>query len=124
MAVQKGLFYTFEGIAALFTAPPAAPLYFAAGAGLLALGAGLGAAGAASKPATPAASAGAGGTQAARGLAPRSSLGSSVGELGAVTVVQSSLVPAGPVDAQRARDGLRTVRRQGFGDRAPRRIEH
>jgi hypothetical protein len=126
MAVQKGLFYTFEGIAALFTAPPAAPLYFAAGAGLLALGAGLGFAGAASKPATPAQGAGlgAGGTQSARGLAPRSLMAGSSGSLGNITIVNSSLVPSGPVDAQRARDGLRTVRRQGFGDRAPRRIEH
>lgn len=124
MSINEGIALMFKGAVALVTAPPVAPVYLAAGAGLIALGVGLGAAGAATKPSVPAPGAGASGTQAARGLAPRSSLGSSMGDLGAVTVVQSSLVPAGPVDAQRARDGLRTVRRQGFGDRVPRRIEH
>ena len=124
MAVNKGLFYTFEGIAALFSAPPAAPLYFAAGAGLLALGAGLGIAGAATRPQTPSAAAD---TSTARNLAPRSNnSGSSMRDLAPVTVVMSSLVPAGPSDAQRARNGLRDARRRGFadGNYAPRRIEH
>ena len=124
MAVNKGLFYTFEGIAALFSAPPAAPLYFAAGAGLLALGAGLGIAGAATRPQTPAAAAD---TSTARNLAPRSNnSGASARDLAPVTVVMSSLVPAGPSDAQRARNGLRDARRRGFadGNYAPRRVEH
>lgn len=124
MAVNKGLFYTFEGIAALFSAPPAAPLYFAAGAGLLALGAGLGIAGAATRPQTPATAAD---TSTARSLAPRSSSSSSsMRDLAPVTVVMSSLVPAGPSDAQRARNGLRDARRRGFADGnfAPRRVEH
>lgn len=124
MAVNKGLFYTFEGIAALFSAPPAAPLYFAAGAGLLALGAGLGIAGAATRPQTPATAAD---TSTARNLAPRSSNnGASARDLAPVTVVMSSLVPAGPSDAQRARNGLRDARRRGFadGNYAPRRVEH
>lgn len=124
MAVNKGLFYTFEGIAALFSAPPAAPLYFAAGAGLLALGAGLGIAGAATRPQTPATAAD---TSTARNLAPRSSnSGASMRDLAPVTVVMSSLVPAGPGDAQRARNGLRDARRRGFadGNYAPRRVEH
>lgn len=122
MAVQKGLFYTFEGIAALFSAPPAAPLYFAAGAGLLALGAGLGFAGAAIKPQVPA-SAGGQGNDVMRGLAPRSASLTEGKGLGAVTVVMSSLVPAGPADAQRVRDGQRHASRMGFGDRVPRRVE-
>jgi hypothetical protein len=124
MAVNKGLFYTFEGIAALFSAPPAAPLFFAAGAGLLALGAGLGIAGAATRPQTPAAAAD---TSTARNLAPRSSnTGASARDLAPVTVVMSSLVPAGPGDAQRARNGLRDARRRGFadGNYAPRKVEH
>ena len=124
MAVNKGLFYTFEGIAALFSAPPAAPLYFAAGAGLLALGAGLGIAGAATRPQTPSAAAD---TSTARNLAPRSNnSGSSMRDLAPVTVVMSSLVPAGPSDAQRARNGLRDARRRGFadGNYAPRKVEH
>ena len=126
-ALPRSFMELAAGFAAL-TNPitaPTAPLHFTAAAifGTVAAGAGLvaGATGAAMASAPPSAAAG---TQAARGLAPRSSLGSSTGDLGAVTVVQSSLVPAGPVDAQRARDGLRTVRRQGFGDRVPRRIEH
>jgi hypothetical protein len=124
MAVNKGLFYTFEGIAALFSAPPAAPLYFAAGAGLLAIGAGLGIAGAATRPQTPATAAD---TSTARNLAPRSNnSGSSMRDLAPVTVVMSSLVPAGPGDAQRARNGLRDARRRGFadGNYAPRKVEH
>lgn len=123
MAMNKGLFYTFEGIAALFTAPPAAPLYFAAGAGLLALGAGLGIAGAATKPQVPSTAAD---TSTARSLAPRSNnSGTSSRDLAPVTVVMSSLVPAGPGDAQRLRNGLRDARRRGFGgDFAPRRVEH
>jgi len=123
MAVNKGLFYTFEGIAALFSAPPAAPAYFAAGAGLLALGAGLGIAGAATRPQTPAP-----GTDVstARGLAPRSSnSGASTRDLAPVTVVMSSLVPAGPNDARRVRSGLDDARRRGFaGNNAPRRVEY
>lgn len=123
MAVNKGLFYTFEGIAALFTAPPAAPLYFAAGAGLLALGAGLGIAGAATKPQVPGNAAD---TSTARSLAPRSNnSGASSRDLAPVTVVMSSLVPAGPGDAQRLRNGVRDAQRRGFGgDFAPRRVEH
>ena len=94
------------------------------GGGLLALGAGLGIAGAATRPQTPAAAAD---TSTARNLAPRSNnSGSSVRDLAPVTVVLSSLVPAGPSDAQRARNGLRDARRRGFadGNYAPRRIEH
>lgn len=123
MAVNKGLFYTFEGIAALFSAPPAAPLYFAAGAGLLALGAGLGIAGAATKPQVPSTAAD---TSTARSLAPRSNnSGSSMRDLAPVNVIMSSLVPAGPGDAQRLRNGLQDARRRGFGgDFAPRRLEH
>lgn len=122
MAMNKGLFYTFEGVASLFSNPPAAPLYFAAGAGLLALGAGLGYAGAAIAPQS-AQSTGAASTGAAR-AASGSSRGSLTQEQAApVTVVMSSLVPAGPADAQRARDGLRHARRQGFDDRLPRRVE-
>ena len=57
------------------------------------------------------------------GLAPRrASLTESSG-LGGVTVVMSSLVPAGPADAQRVRDGQRHASRMGFGDRVPRRVE-
>lgn len=123
MAVNKGLFYTFEGIAALFSAPPAAPAYFAAGAGLLALGAGLGIAGAATRPQAPAPGAD---VSTARGLAPRSSnSGSSMRDLAPVTVVMSSLVPAGPNDARRVRSGLDDARRRGFaGNNAPRRVEY
>lgn len=123
MAVNKGLFYTFEGIAALFSAPPAAPAYFAAGAGLLALGAGLGIAGAATRPQTPAPGAD---VSTARGLAPRSSnSGASTRDLAPVTVVMSSLVPAGPNDARRVRSGLDDARRRGFaGNNAPRRVEY
>ena len=123
MAVNKGLFYTFEGIAALFSAPPAAPAYFAAGAGLLALGAGLGIAGAATRPQAPGAGAD---VSTARGLAPRSSSSAaSSRDLAPVTVVMSSLVPAGPNDARRVRSGLDDARRRGFGgNNAPRRVEH
>lgn len=123
MAVNKGLFYTFEGIAALFSAPPAAPAYFAAGAGLLALGAGLGIAGAATRPQAPAPGAD---VSTARGLAPRSSNSSaSMRDLAPVTVVMSSLVPAGPNDARRVRSGLDDARRRGFaGNNAPRRVEY
>jgi hypothetical protein len=125
MAFNKGLFYTFEGIAALFSAPPAAPAYFAAGAGLIALGAGLGAAGAATKPQAPAPGAS---TDTARGLAPRSSaaIGAGSRDLAPVNVTLSSLVPAGPSDAQRLRSGLRDARRRGFADGnvIPRRVEH
>lgn len=124
MAMNKGLFYTFEGIAALFTAPPAAPLYFAAGAGLMALGAGLGVVGAATKP-TAATNAGAD-LAASRGLAPRSSSVSTNSQLGGTTVVMSSLVPTGVVDAVNARNSLRQVGRSGLddGQRIPRRVEH
>lgn len=123
MAVNKGLFYTFEGIAALFSAPPAAPAYFAAGAGLLALGAGLGIAGAATRPQAPSPGAD---VSTARGLAPRSNnSGASMRDLAPVTVVMSSLVPAGPNDARRVRSGLDDARRRGFGgNNAPRRVEY
>jgi hypothetical protein len=124
MAMNKGLFYTFEGIAALFTAPPAAPAYFAAGAGLLALGAGLGIAGAATRPQVPAA--GAGDASSARSLAPRATSGGGGSRgLSPVTVVLSSLVPAGPGDAQRLGRGLNDARRRGaLRDTIPRRLEH
>jgi hypothetical protein len=124
MAMNKGLFYTFEGIAALFTAPPAAPAYLAAGAGLLALGAGLGIAGAATRPQVPAA--GAGDASSARSLAPRATSGSGGSRgLSPVTVVLSSLVPAGPGDAQRLGRGLNDARRRGaLRDTIPRRLEH
>ena len=123
MAMNKGLFYTFEGIAALFTAPPAAPAYFAAGAGLLALGAGLGIAGAATRPQVPAA--GAGDASSARSLAPRASSGGGGSRgLSPVTVVLSSLVPAGPSDAQRLGRGLNDARRRGYSDSIPRRIQY
>ena len=101
-------------------------MYFAAGAGLLALGAGLGAAGAAIKPQVPGPTAGAGGTGTARGLAPRSSGSSDRSALGGVTVYLGSLVPAGARDAQQTRDGLRLIQRRGFDDATGvrRRVEH
>jgi hypothetical protein len=125
IAIQEGSVMLFKAIPAAFENPPLAIAYGLGGAGLIALGMGLTAAGTAvAAPPTPPAGAGASGTQSARGLAPRSLMAGSSGSLGSITIVNSSLVPSGPVDAQRARDGLRTVRRQGFGDRAPRRIEH
>ena len=113
MAVNKGVFYTFEGIASLFTNPVAAPLYFAAGAGLIALGAGLGAAGGA---VAPRASSGAASAPAAA----RSASGPSPaprGEGGGnVTIVLSSLVPPGPRELQGLVAAQRQAGRYGLGD--------
>lgn len=105
MAVQKGVFYTFEGIASIFTNPVAAPLYFAAGAGLIALGAGLGAAGSAVAPRAPAGgSAAPSAARSASGASPRDAGGGA----GNVTIVLSSLVPPGPRELQ----GLVAAQRQ------------
>ena len=105
MAVNKGVFYTFEGIASLFTNPVAAPLYFAAGAGLIALGAGLGAAGSAVAPRAPAGgSAAPSAARSASGASPRDAGGGA----GNVTIVLSSLVPPGPRELQ----GLVAAQRQ------------
>jgi hypothetical protein len=105
MAVNKGVFYTFEGIASIFTNPVAAPLYFAAGAGLIALGAGLGAAGSAVAPRAPAGgSAAPSAARSASGASPRDAGGGS----GNVTIVLSSLVPPGPRELQ----GLVAAQRQ------------
>lgn len=113
MAVNKGVFYTFEGIASLFTNPVAAPLYFAAGAGLIALGVGLGAAGSAVAPSTGA-SAGSSAPAAARaasGASPRSE-----GSGGNVTIVLSSLVPPGPRELQGLVHAQRQAGRYGLDD--------
>ena len=113
MAVNKGVFYTFEGIASLFSNPVAAPLYFAAGAGLIALGVGLGAAGSAVAPSTGA-SAGSSAPAAARaasGASPRSDSGG-----GNVTIVLSSLVPPGPRELQGLVHAQRQAGRYGLDD--------
>lgn len=105
MAVNKGVFYTFEGIASIFTNPVAAPLYFAAGAGLIALGAGLGAAGSAVAPRAPAGgSAAPSAARSASGASPRDAGGGASN----VTIVLSSLVPPGPRELQ----GLVAAQRQ------------
>lgn len=113
MAVNKGVFYTFEGIASLFTNPVAAPLYFAAGAGLIALGAGLGAAGSAVAPRAPAGgSATPSAARSASGPSPRGDTGGA----GNVTIVLSSLVPPGPRELQGLVHAQRQAGRYGLGD--------
>lgn len=113
MAVNKGVFYTFEGIASLFTNPVAAPLYFAAGAGLIALGAGLGAAGSAVAPRAPAGgSAAPSAARSASGASPRGDMGGG----GNVTIVLSSLVPPGPRELQGLVHAQRQAGRYGLGD--------
>jgi len=128
-ALPEAMMELARGFAALANpiTAPTAPLHFtaagifgavAAGAGVVALGSGAALSAMQGPP-----GAGAAATGAAR-AASGSSRGSLTQEQAApVTVVMSSLVPAGPADAQRARDGLRHARRQGFDDRLPRRIE-
>jgi len=111
MAVNKGVFYTFEGIASLFTNPVAAPGYLVAGAGLIALGAGLGAAGAAVAPtAPPGGSAAPAAARSASGASPR---GAGEGA-GNVTIVLSSLVPPGPRELQGLVNAQRQAGRYGI----------
>jgi hypothetical protein len=111
MAVNKGVFYTFEGIASLFTNPVAAPGYFVAGAGLIALGAGLGAAGAAVAPTAPAGvSSAPAAARSASGASPRSDGGGA----GNVTIVLSSLVPPGPRELQGLVNAQRQAGRYGI----------
>ncbi len=111
MAVNKGVFYTFEGIASLFSNPVAAPTYFAAGAGLIALGVGLGAAGAAVAPsAAPGGSAAPAAARSASGASPR---GAGEGA-GNVTIVLSSLVPPGPRELQGLVNAQRQAGRYGI----------
>lgn len=128
-ALPEAMMELARGFAALANpiTAPTAPLHFtaagvfgavAAGAGVVALGSGAALSAMQAPP-----GAGAAATGAAR-AASGSSRGSLTQERAApVTVVMSSLVPAGPADAQRARDGLRHARRQGFDDRLPRRVE-
>jgi hypothetical protein len=124
IAFQKGLFYTFEGLAALFSAPMAAPSYLAAGVGLMALGGVLGFAGSVAKPnTTPSSNASAGNQANARSLAPRSDSASTAGNSGSLNIVLSSLVPSGPSDVVKVRDGLSSLKRTLSGNRIPRRIE-
>ncbi len=111
MAVNKGVFYTFEGIASLFSNPVAAPTYFAAGAGLIALGVGLGAAGAAVAPsAAPGGSSAPAAARSASGASPRSDGGGA----GNVTIVLSSLVPPGPRELQGLVNAQRQAGRYGI----------
>ena len=111
MAVNKGVFYTFEGIASLFTNPVAAPGYLVAGAGLIALGAGLGAAGAAVAPTAPAGGSSApAAARSASGASPRSDGGGA----GNVTIVLSSLVPPGPRELQGLVHAQRQAGRYGI----------
>jgi hypothetical protein len=111
MAVNKGVFYTFEGIASLFTNPVAAPGYLVAGAGLIALGAGLGAAGAAVAPTAPAGGSSApAAARSASGASPRSDGGGA----GNVTIVLSSLVPPGPRELQGLVNAQRQAGRYGI----------
>jgi hypothetical protein len=111
MAINKGVFYTFEGIASLFTNPVAAPGYLAAGAGLIALGAGLGAAGAAVAPTAPAGGSSApAAARSASGASPRSDGGGA----GNVTIVLSSLVPPGPRELQGLVHAQRQAGRYGI----------
>ena len=113
MAVNKGVFYTFEGIASLFTNPVAAPLYFAAGSGLIALGAGLGAAGGAVAPrASSGAASAPAAARSASGPSPRGDTGGG----GNVTIVLSSLVPPGPRELQGLVHAQRQAGRYGLGD--------
>lgn len=123
VAIQEGSAMLFKAIPALIEAPPLGAAYLAGGAGLIALGVGLGAAGAAAKPQpTPSANSDA---NAARGMR-SASLTSGGDRLGSTTVVLSSLVPTGVVDAVNARNGLRQVGRSGLddGQRIPRRVEY
>jgi len=111
MAVNKGVFYTFEGIASLFSNPVAAPGYLAAGAGLIALGVGLGAAGSAVAPsAAPGGSAAPAAARSASGASPRSDGGGA----GNVTIVLSSLVPPGPRELQGLVNAQRQAGRYGI----------
>jgi hypothetical protein len=111
MAVNKGVFYTFEGIASLFTNPVAAPGYLAAGAGLIALGVGLGAAGSAVAPsAAPGGSSAPAAARSASGASPRSDGGGA----GNVTIVLSSLVPPGPRELQGLVNAQRQAGRYGI----------
>lgn len=123
VAIQEGSAMLFKAIPALIEAPPLGAAYLAGGAGLIALGVGLGAAGAAAKPQpTPSANSDA---NAARGMR-SASLTSGGDRLGSTTVVMSSLVPTGVVDAVNARNGLRQIGRSGLddGQRIPRRVEY
>lgn len=123
VAIQEGSAMLFKAIPALIEAPPLGAAYLAGGAGLIALGVGLGAAGAAAKPQpTPSANSDA---NAARGMR-SASLTSGGDRLGSTTVVLSSLVPTGVVDAVNARNGLRQIGRSGLddGQRIPRRVEY
>lgn len=101
LAIQEGTAMLFKAIPAAFTAPPLAVAYGVGGAGLIALGVGLGAAGAAIKP--PPASTGAASTGSARAAsgmsAPRANESAAP-----VTIVLSSLVPPGPGELQRLVD--------------------
>ena len=111
MAVNKGVFYTFEGIASLFSNPVAAPGYLAAGAGLIALGVGLGAAGSAVAPsAAPGGSSAPAAARSASGASPR---GAGEGA-GNVTIVLSSLVPPGPRELQGLVHAQRQAGRYGI----------
>lgn len=124
IAINEGAAMLFKAIPAAFTSPPLAVAYGLGGAGLIALGVGLGAAGSAITP--PPKSAASSSPSTTRGLAPRSARESSGGEMGSVTVVMSSLAPAGPSDAQRYRSGIAHAQRYGYGQRdtIPRRVEY
>lgn len=132
-AAPKALMELAAGFAAL-TNPvtiATAPMHFTAagiyGAVAAAGGIAAGVTGALGAGQTPQGAGNAASMQSARSLAPRSSnAGASPRDLAPVTVVMSSLVPAGPSDAQRARNGLRDARRRGFadGNYAPRKVEH
>ena len=113
MSINQGIALTFQGIAALFTNPVAAPLMLAGGAGLIALGTGLGAAGAAATPAPP--STGGAAPAAARSASGPSPRGDTGGG-GNVTIVLSSLVPPGPRELQGLVHAQRQAGRYGLGD--------
>lgn len=113
MSINQGIALTFQGIAALFTNPVAAPLMLAGGAGLIALGTGLGAAGAAATPAPP--STGGAAPSAARSASGPSPRGDAGGG-GNVTIVLSSLVPPGPRELQGLVHAQRQAGRYGLGD--------
>ena len=125
VAIQEGSAMLFKAIPALIEAPPLGAAYLAGGAGLIALGVGLGAAGAAAAPKPSTASANSD-SNAARGMRSASLTSGKSGGLGSTTVVLSSLVPTGVVDAVNARNSLRQVGRSGLddGQRIPRRVEH
>lgn len=113
MSINQGIALTFQGIAALFTNPVAAPLMLAGGAGLIALGTGLGAAGAAATPAPP--STGGAAPSAARSASGPSPRGDTGGG-GNVTIVLSSLVPPGPRELQGLVHAQRQAGRYGLAD--------